>query len=219
MTKPITTLFVIVNAMVFVFTHDMTRIGGASLQQNSLVRWATYGFPIAELDEWWRLATGAFLHADIRHLLLNMIMFFLLGRRLESQIGSPLFAAFCGASLVWGSAGALLSAPNTAVVGASGVVYGVMASVFVVERRSGGDPWSEGLGTLIVVNVVLSFVIPGISVGGHLGGLVGGVLCGLAAGDQRRRDIWRTRITIAVVGFSGLLLGIFASNTWLNPIF
>lgn len=219
MTKPITTLFVIVNAMVFVFTHDMTRMGGASLQQNSLVRWATYGFPIAELGEWWRIATGAFLHADIRHLLLNMIMFFLLGRRLETQISSPLFTAFCGASLVWGSAGALLSDPNTAVVGASGVVYGVMASVFVVERRSGGDPWSEGLGTLIVVNLVLSFVIPGISVGGHLGGLVGGVLCGLAAGDQRVREIWRTRITVAAVGFSGFLLGIFASGTWLNPIF
>ncbi len=216
--KPVTTLFAAANVIVFVFTHDMTGIGGASLQQDSLVQWATYGFPIAELSEWWRILTGAFLHADIRHLLLNMIMFFLLGRRLENQITSPLFAAVCCVSLVWGSAGALLVAPNTAVVGASGVVYGVMAAVFVVERRSGGDPWSEGLGTLIVVNVVLSFVMPGISVGGHLGGLAGGVVCGWAAGDQRRRDVWRTRITISFAGFLGCLLAFFAANTWLNPI-
>lgn len=218
MTKPVTNLFVGLNVMVFLFTHDMTRIGGASLRQDSLVQWATYGFPIAELSEWWRIVTGAFLHADVRHLLLNMVMLFLLGRRLENQTTSPLFAAICCVSLLWGSAGALLAAPNTAVVGASGVVYGVMASVFVVEQRSGGDPWNEGLGTLIVVNVVLSFVVPGISVGGHLGGLAGGLICGWAAGDQRRRDLWRTRITISLVGFTGCLLGVLAAKTWLNPI-
>lgn len=218
MTKPVTNLFVGLNAMVFLFTHDMTRIGGSSLRQDSLVQWATYGFPIAELSEWWRIVTGAFLHADVRHLLLNMVMLFLLGRRLENQTTSPLFAAICCVSLLWGSAGALLAAPNTAVVGASGVVYGVMASVFVVEQRSGGDPWNEGLGTLIVVNVVLSFVVPGISVGGHLGGLAGGLICGWAAGDQRRRDLWRTRITISLVGFTGCLLGVLAAKTWMNPI-
>ena len=204
--------------MVFVFTHDMTLIGGASLQQDSLVQWATYGFPVAELGEWWRLATGAFLHADIRHLLLNMIMFFLLGRRLERQIGPAVFVAICATSMLWGSAGALLAAPNTAVVGASGVVYGVMASVLVVERLSGQDPWSEGLGTLIIVNVVLSFVVPGISIGGHLGGLCGGLLCGWTAGDQRQIRASRVWVILLLLGFSGYLLGVTAANTWLNPL-
>ena len=217
-TRSVTVAFVAINVMVFVFTHDMTLIGGASLQQDSLVQWATYGFPVAELSEWWRLATGAFLHADIRHLLLNMIMFFLLGRRLERQTGSAVFVAVCVTSMMWGSAGALLAAPNTAVVGASGIVYGVMASVLVVERLSGRDPWSEGLGTLIIVNVVLSFVIPGISIGGHLGGLCGGLLCGWAAGDQRRIRALRVWIMLLILGFSGCLLGVMAANTWLNPL-
>jgi membrane associated rhomboid family serine protease len=218
MTRPVTVAFIAINVMVFVLTHDMTLIGGASLQQDSLVQWATYAFPVAELGEWWRIATGAFLHADIRHLLLNMIMFFLLGRRLERQTGPAVFVAVCTISMIWGSAGALLSTPNTAVVGASGVVYGVMASVLVVERLSGRDPWSEGLGTLIVVNVVLSFVIPGISVGGHLGGLCGGLLCGWTAGDQRRSRGLRVWIILSMVGVLGCLLGGIAANTWLNPL-
>ncbi|MEC7827282.1 MAG: rhomboid family intramembrane serine protease [Actinomycetota bacterium] len=219
MTRPATVALIGINVMVFVFTHDMTLIGGASLRQDSLVQWATYGFPIAELGEWWRLATGAFLHADIRHLLLNMIMFFLLGRRLERQTGPTVFIAVCATSLIWGSAGALLAAPNTAVVGASGVVYGVMAAVLVVERLSGRDPWSEGLGTLIIVNVVLSFVIPGISVGGHLGGLCGGLLCGWTVGDQRRSRGLRMWIILSMLGLLGCLLGVTAANTWLEPLF
>jgi len=218
MTRPVTVAFIAINVMVFVLTHDMTLIGGASLQQDSLVQWATYAFPVAELGEWWRIATGAFLHADIRHLLLNMIMFFLLGRRLEKQTGPAVFVAVCLTSMMWGSAGALLSAPNTAVVGASGIVYGVMASVLVVERLSGLDPWSEGLGTLIVVNVILSFVIPGISVGGHLGGLCGGLLCGWAAGDRRQTQELRAWVFLSIFAFLGCLLGVMTASTWLNPL-
>ena len=139
---PVAVAFITANSILFVFTHDMTRIGDTSLRRNALVEWATYGFPISEVGEWWRLATGAFLHADIRHLLLNLIMFFLLGKRLERQLGSLLFGATCLTSMLWASAGALIASPNTAVVGASGIVYGIMASVYVVERLSGGDPVS-----------------------------------------------------------------------------
>ncbi|MBK02903.1 MAG: hypothetical protein CL464_10680 [Acidimicrobiaceae bacterium] len=216
---PVAVAFVAANAALFAFTHDMTRIGDTSLRRNALVDWATYAFPIAEVGEWWRLGTGAFLHADIRHLILNLVMFFLLGRRLEKQLGSPLFAAICLNSMLWGSAGALVAAPNTAVVGASGIVYGIMASVYVVERLSGRDPWSEGLGTLIVVNVVLSFVVPGISVGGHLGGLVGGLLAGWAAGDQRRRSPIRVWIALPLLGIFGFALGLIAAGTWMDPLF
>ncbi len=216
---PATLILTAANCLLFLYSHDLTMLGGSSLRRNALLDWATYGFPISELGEWWRLVTGAFLHADIRHVLLNMIMLFLLGRRLEQQIGNGYFLGVCATSLLWGSAGALIAAPNTAVVGASGVVYGLMGCLLVVERLSGGDPWSDGLGTLIIVNVILSFVVPGISIGGHLGGLVGGLLCGFGIGDWRRRRLVASFISLATLVGVGGLLGYFAAGTWLNPLF
>tara|TARA_Y100001970_G_scaffold67881_1_gene86507 strand:+ start:42492 stop:43196 length:705 start_codon:yes stop_codon:yes gene_type:complete len=216
--KPATVALITANCFIFLLTHDMTMLGGPSLRQASLIKWATYGFPIDEIGEWWRLASGAFLHADVRHLLLNMVMLFLLGRRLERQIGSPAFLGVCVTSMLWGSMGALIATPNTAVVGASGIVYGIMAAVLLVERSSGRDPWSEGLGTLIIVNVVLSFVIPGISVGGHLGGLTGGLICGWTAGDQRRKSVSRIWTGFSIATFLGFTLGLMAAKTWLNPL-
>ena len=109
-----------------------------------------------------------------------------------------------------------IATPNTAVVGASGIVYGIMAAVLVVERSSGKDPWNEGLGTLIIVNIVLSFVIPGISVGGHLGGLTGGLIGGWIAGDQRQRSISRILAGFPIAALLGFALGLVAAKTWLD---
>jgi membrane associated rhomboid family serine protease len=47
----------------------------------------------------------------------------------------------------------------------------------------------SGIGGLLVLNLLLSFTISGISVGGHIGGLIGGFLAGLAlrtADDHRQ---------------------------------
>jgi hypothetical protein len=46
----------------------------------------------------------------------------------------------------------------------------------------------SGIGALLVLNLVLSFSLSGISVGGHIGGLIGGAVAALAirAADDRR---------------------------------
>jgi hypothetical protein len=55
------------------------------------------------------------------------------------------------------------------------------------------------VGTLLVVNLVLTFAIPGISIGGHLGGLAAGTTVGaLMTGARTGRH--------AAVGFGAALL-------------
>jgi membrane associated rhomboid family serine protease len=56
---------------------------------------------------------------------------------------------------------------------------------------------------LVVINLGISFVIPGISRGGHVGGLIGGALCALAFSSFRRSPALAT-LSIAAIGLASI---------------
>ena len=129
--------------------------------------------------EWYRIITAGFLHAGAFHLLLNMVALYFLGTLLEPAIGTARFVAVYFVSLLAGSLGALLLSPDDLTVGASGAVFGLMAAAFVMARRRGLEDIASQIGLFVVINLVFTFSVPGISVGGHLGGLVGGAAAAL----------------------------------------
>ncbi|HEX9530587.1 MAG TPA: rhomboid family intramembrane serine protease, partial [Acidimicrobiales bacterium] len=61
---------------------------------------------------------------------------------------------------------------------ASGAVFGLFGAAAMGLRQRGINVMQTNIGVLLVINLVFTFVIPGISVGAHLGGLAGGALCG-----------------------------------------
>jgi membrane associated rhomboid family serine protease len=154
--------------------------GGGSGGSRVFNDFALYGPAIDLGHDYWRLVTGAFLHSGILHIGFNMYILYWLGTMLEPSLGHARFLALYFASLLAGSFGALLLDPNAVTVGASGAVFGLMGAAFVLQRARGMDPMQSGIGPLILINLVLGFVIPNVSVGGHLGGLAGGVLCAFA---------------------------------------
>lgn len=130
--------------------------------------------------EWWRVVTSGFLHGGLVHLGLNMFVLYILGQFLEPAIGTPRFVAVYLVSLIAGAFGALLiSSPGQFTVGASGAIYGVFIATILVARHRGLDHVVAQLGFWLVLNLVFTFGVSGISIGGHLGGIVGGVLGGL----------------------------------------
>lgn len=141
--------------------------------------------------DYWRLVSSGFLHAGPIHILFNMYLLWLLGNMLEPTLGSRRFAALYFTALLTGACGALIVEPNSATVGASGAVFGLMGAAAVELRSRGINPFKTDIGALILFNLVLSFVLSNISVGGHIGGLVGGVLVGVAYdfADRRRMPI------------------------------
>jgi membrane associated rhomboid family serine protease len=163
---------------------------------------------VAEGD-YWRLLTGGFLHAvNPIHILFNMYALYWLGTMLEPVLGHWRFLALYFASLFAGAAGALISAGATQeTVGASGAVFGLMAAAFVMQRARGVDPWRSGLGPVILINLALPFLAPGlhISVGGHIGGLVGGAVAALAIerlSQLRRGDLLPILACVGVAAVS-----------------
>lgn len=150
--------------------------------------------------EWYRLLTGGFLHAGLFHLGFNMFALFVLGRLLEPGIGTPRFLALYFASLFAGSLGVMLLAdPIGLTVGASGAIFGLFGAAFVIARGRGLNEIANELGFLLVINLAITFGIPGISIGGHLGGLVGGLLCALLIVAGERGVLGPKRLPVEIL--------------------
>jgi len=128
--------------------------------------------------EWWRIVTAGFLHAGLLHIAFNMYFLYFLGTLLEPSIGKLRFGIIYLVSLIGGSFGALLLSPDAVTVGASGAVFGSMGAAILAMRARGIDPMQSGLGITLLLNLGITFLIPGISIGGHLGGLFAGGIVG-----------------------------------------
>lgn len=129
--------------------------------------------------EWYRLITSAFLHANIEHIAFNMFMFAIVGPAVEAELGRIRFIALYLVSALGGSLGSyLLSDPLQLSLGASGAIFGLMGSYFVIARRRGWD--TSAILALIVINLLISFTSSGIAWQAHIGGLVVGSVVGLA---------------------------------------
>lgn len=170
--------------------------------------------------QWYRIVTGAFLHSGLLHLAMNMLLLYLLGSQLESLLGRARYLALYMACLVAGSLGVLLVSPTTPTVGASGAVFGLMGAAVIAQRRAGIDVWRNGIGALVVINLLLTFASPGISKGAHLAGLAGGVAIGalVLSLDRAVRAPWvGTLVCIALTAamFAGCL---WAADHWAQPI-
>jgi membrane associated rhomboid family serine protease len=163
---------------VAVFFVQISQGDVRGLASDAFLKGALFGPAVAD-GEWWRLVTAAFLHAGPIHLLFNMLMLWWFGGPLEGLLGRGRFLAVYGTSILAGSAGALLLAPEAPTVGASGGVFGILGAGLVLER-SGINVFGGAALMVVLLNVALSFAIANISIGGHLGGLAGGMLAILA---------------------------------------
>lgn len=173
---------------------------GSSVTQDFLY------IPLATSFEPWRMVTAAFLHSTSSpfHLLMNMYTLWFIGKELEMVLGRGRFLAAYLLSAFGGSVGVLLLAdPTTAVVGASGALFGIMVLYIVVARTLGGDPRS--ITVIFAINLFLGFGIPGIAWEAHVGGAVTGLAVGLLYAKTRSVKSGPAR-AIGLAGIAGVLI-------------
>ncbi|MGC4880085.1 rhomboid family intramembrane serine protease [Micromonospora sp. DT43] len=162
---------------------------------------------IAE-GQWYRLVTAMFLHYGVIHLLLNMWALWVLGRSLEANLGPLRFGAlYLVAGLGGNVAAYLFSASNSATAGASTAVFGLFAALIIIERKLGRD--ISQVIPILVINLVFTLTVPGISIPGHLGGLVAGAAMSLVlayAPRGRRTLVQAVGAAIILLILLGLVL-------------
>jgi membrane associated rhomboid family serine protease len=153
--------------------------------------------------EYWRLFTSMFIHYGILHLALNMWALWVLGRELEARLGPGRFLTLYLLAGLGGSVACYVFTPVAMAAGASGAIYGLFAALFVVFRRLNRD--TSAIISILVLNLILSFTVPGISIAAHLGGLVTGGIVGVALAYPPKEV--RNQILVAVVTAITLFLG------------
>lgn len=177
----------------------------------------TYGYSTnALLDgEIWVLITSIFLHADINHLVLNLIALLVFGIILEGEIGSrKVFLLF----LVGAFAGAFLSSlfypPDTPFIGASAGIFSVMTATLLIK-----PVWIESYIPIPVGVIALGYILtmigglvtgypPDVSHVGHLGGVFVGLFYGFLV--RGSKDALRVLIAIFII----FLFAPFIWNLW-----
>ena len=156
--------------------------------------------------------SGSFLHSGVMHLGMNMLLLWFLSQELEPALGRLRFAILYGVSLIGGSLGVMVLSPLSPTVGASGAVFGLMGGLIVLQLRAKQNPWQSGIGGLVLINLLLTFTIPNISIGGHVGGLLAGAAAGAVLQPIRWPQEGAALRSTAVVLFGvTLLVGVFAA--------
>ena len=153
--------------------------------------------------EIYRLITCAFLHSGIIHLLFNMYALYVIGHQVETYIGKFKFTVIYLISAISGS---LMSAIFTDAmsVGASGAIFGLLGSLLYFGyhyRLYLGDVLRSQIIPLIIANLALGFILPGVDNAAHIGGLIGGYLATMALGvkgKSKKQDMINGTIVLII---------------------
>jgi len=166
---------------------------------------------VTEPHGWYRLITSGFLHFGIVHIGLNMFFLWVLGPMLEPALGRVRFILLYLASLLGGSLGVILLDKGGISAGASGAVFGLLAAAAIGQWRRGINPLTTGIGATLLMNLVITFAIPGISIGGHIGGIVAGSICGwvMLAPAYHQVPRWATYATPVIVSVASIVAVMF----------
>lgn len=128
--------------------------------------------------EWYRLISSMFLHFNFEHILMNMLSLFIFGKIVESIIGSWRMLIIYIISGLYGNFVSLSFNTSTISVGASGAIFGLIGSIFVIMYLSKNFN-KKMIGQLLIalfVLIVFSLFMSNINIMAHLGGFISGVL-------------------------------------------
>jgi membrane associated rhomboid family serine protease len=202
---PATMTLIAINAAAFVVEvasggpgSSIFTVGGTFVGKGVL-----YGPALANGD-WWRLITSGFLHAGLLHIAFNMYALYFLGLLVEPAIGTVRLVVLYFVSLLAGSAGVILLTPNSPSLGASGAIFGLMSAAYLIARHRRIHHLAQQILGLGVINLLITFGVPRISIGAHLGGLLGG---GIAAAvvTYGQRHFRSLAMQLAAMGLLGAI--------------
>lgn len=200
----ITYALIIINVLVFLAMY----IFGKGSEDNLTLLLFGANYPVlVRAGDYYRLITSAFLHAGLLHLIFNNYALYVIGSQLESFLGKAKFLIIYLVSAICGSLMSMLFSDGISV-GASGAIFGLLGSLLYFGynyRVYLGTVLKSQIIPLIILNLVIGFITPGIDNAAHIGGLLGGLGMTMALGIKYKTSTFEKvngKIIMAVyIGF------------------
>ena len=173
----VTSALMIINVIVFVL---MSLSGGSESIEN-LIRFGANSKILVGEGDWWRLFTASFIHIGFFHIMFNMYFLYNIGpifERLYGSVGFLIIYLVCGifgnlVSYAFGDVYTVSAGASTSLYGLLGIAIGMM---LVYREYAILHSFGASFVSIVVINVIYSFLMPGVGVLGHLGGFVGGFI-------------------------------------------
>ena len=169
--------------------------------------------PSIRNGEYYRLLTGIFLHGSIWHLLFNCYALYTIGSQIENFLGRAKYTMIYLFSGLIGSLFSMSFGGNTASIGASGAIFGLMGALLYFGyyyRVYLGTVVKSQILPIILLNLGLGFLLNGVDNFAHIGGLVGGIMITMALGvKDKSTSFEKTNGWIIVLLFT-LFISYFA---------
>lgn len=202
----ITMAVIAVCIIMFILVNMLSLVSG-ELTSSAIFLGAYYKMSVVSNLEYWRLLTAGFVHADIFHLLMNMMALFNLGFYCERRFTKRQFLLILLAGIIGGNVFVFIGDANIAGLGISGGLFGLLGA-YIVSLCADGSIKNRmvrvNLTSTIMMNVFIS-LLPNISLMAHLGGFIIGGLLAFIMVDVKR---WKTLRMHTRNAFILLVLGL-----------
>jgi rhomboid protease GluP len=181
--KP-TFILIALNILFYVYTSVE---GGNFLNTDSAMIY-TYGQVnyLVFQGAFYQLFTSMFVHADIAHIVGNMLFLFIFGLRGEEMFSLPEYLSIYFLGGLTGNLLSLLLLPSSISVGASGAIFAMFGAAIIYARHS----YRQSIIGALIYAFFLLFLSsgPGVNNFAHIGGLVAGLLIGYVLATRRKPE-------------------------------
>ena len=173
----VTYVLIFINVLIYILMLS------PAIYSNIVNNFANY-YVNVKAGEVYRLVSSIFLHSDSVHLFFNMYALYIIGPEIERYYGKLKFMVIY---LLSGIIGSLFSCVlvNVPSIGASGAIFGLFGALTYfgfVYRATLDNYLKSQIIPLILINLLVGLIVPGIDVAAHVGGLIGGLLISFTLG-------------------------------------
>jgi rhomboid protease GluP len=176
--------FTLIAANVAVYAYTCLLSGSTTTSDAVVINYGQYNLAVFN-GEVWRLFTAMFIHADITHIVGNMLFLLIFGLRAEKMFDLKEYFFIYFLSGLTGDFLSLLSGPNTVSIGASGAIFGIIGASIIYPRRAIG----QSIATALLYSfflLIINSISPDVDVFAHLGGLLIGLFVGYTLATTRK---------------------------------